>query len=231
MATQSSHATDLRGNYDSKELLDYVLKIVIQEPPEFKKIREESAQKGLPAWSVGPLEGKILEFLARSCNAKKAVEVGTLGGYSAAWIAKGLAKDGRLYTLEVNADYAGVAQENLKMAGMAHKTVILVGEAAKALEKLTVQGPFDFCFIDADKVNYPLYLEWAIKNLRPGGLVAGDNAYLFGQLHLDPKQADPEEAPKIKPMREFLNLLANPKYFSSWAMIPTGEGMAVGIRK
>ncbi len=211
-------------------LFRMVEKIMGGEGLRLRAIREESSRRGLPPISVGPEEGKILEFLVKTSGARKAVEIGTLGGYSAAWIARALPKKGILRTVEVSPVHAAVAQENLRRAGLSSKAVVHEGPALQVLPGLSKLGPYDFCFIDADKANYAKYLAWAAKNVRPGGIVVGDNAYLFGKLHLSPAKAG-EDAASVTAMRHFLKMLSDPRYFAASAMIPTPEGMAVGWRR
>lgn len=225
------HHTDFtRGEYRTPELLGLVSGIMAPEDAVLKKIRAETALRGLPPISIGPDEGKILDFLVRACGAKKAVEVGTLAGYSACWIARALPASGRLHTLEYDGRHAAVARDNIKQAGLAGKVTVIEGSAVETLPGLEPSGPFDFCFIDADKANYPNYLRWAVQNVRSGGIVVGDNAYLFGKLHLNPEQAG-EDRGGVHAMRAFLKIMANRTVFSSCAMLPTGEGMAVAVRK
>lgn len=211
-------------------LLRMVEKIMGGEGPRLRAIREESARRRLPPISIGPEEGKILEFLVKASGARKAVEIGTLGGYSAAWIARALPRNGILRTVEASPVHAAVARENLRRAGLSGKAVVCEGPALQVLPGLSELGPYDFCFIDADKANYAKYLAWAAKNVRSGGIVAGDNAYLFGKLHLSPAQAG-EDAAGAAAMRRFLTMLSDPRYFAASAMIPTPEGMAVGWRR
>lgn len=219
-----------RGEYRSPALASFVTALMAKEPKALREIRETTVAKGLPPISIGPDEGKILDLLVRMTGAKKAVEIGTLAGYSAAWIAGALPHDGELHTLEYDKKHAKVARENLEKAGLGAKVSVHVGPALETLPALAMEGPFDLCFIDADKVNYASYGRWAAENVRPGGLVIGDNAYLFGKLHLEGKAAG-DDAAGAKSMREFLSLLADPELFESCAMIPTGEGLAVGVRK
>lgn len=221
---------DDRGEYRSPALLKFVSGLMAKEDPVFTAIREETPKHGIPPISIGPDEGKILDFLVRVSGAKKAIEIGTLAGYSAAWIARALPHDGELHTLEFDPKHAKVAHENLKRAGLTSKVEIHVGAALETLPSLAMEGPFDFCFIDADKVNYLNYARWAVENVKSGGLIVGDNAYLFGKLHLDPKDAG-EDAPGVPSMRGFLKLLTDEELFSTCAMLPTGEGLAVAIRK
>lgn len=221
----------LRGNYETPELLSFVKGVMAEEDESLRYVLRRSAENGLPPIQIGPLEGKILHFLVKACGAKKAVEIGTLAGYSGIWIARALPEDGVLTTLELDPKHVRVASECFQKAGLGRKVKILEGPALESLKTIEPQGPFDFCFIDADKASYPEYLRWAVKNLRPGGIAVGDNAYYFGKAHLEPESIpDPDEARGAVSMREFLGLLADGKSFSSCAMIPTGEGMAAGIK-
>src|SRR5205085_9633449 len=120
---------------------------------------EASDAAGLPAISVSPAHGKLLWLLARSIGAKRILEIGTLGGYSAIWLARGLAPGGHLITLEALEKHAAVARTNLARAGLADGVEVRVGPALDSLPRL--EGPFDLSFIDADKQNNPEYFRWA----------------------------------------------------------------------
>jgi caffeoyl-CoA O-methyltransferase len=224
------HASKLEG-YASKPLLDFVTRLIGREDETLRSIREETPKQGLPPISVGPDEGRLLHFLASACGARRIVEVGTLAGYSACWLARALPADGALHTVEYDPRHAAVARANLARAGLAGKVTVHEGAGAAVLPVLEKFGPFDLCFIDADKAGYPAYARWAARNLRPGGLVVCDNAYLFGSLHRGDLAATDERAPQAAAMRECLRLLTDESIFSSCAMIPTGEGMAVAVRR
>ncbi len=228
--TPMAHSAGPASAARPKALLDFAAKLMGQEDAALQKIREEIPEKGLPPISVGFEEGKILEMLARSCGAGKIVEVGTLAGYSACYLARALGPDGVLHTVEHDPKHARVARQNIKAAGLERKIVVHEGAALDVLPALGAKGPFDVCFIDADKANYHRYLLWAIDHVRPGGLVIGDNAYLFGKLHLEPQKAG-EDAAGVAAMRKFLEAMADKSLFSSCAMIPTSEGMAVAVRR
>ena len=152
------------------------------------------------------------------------------GGLTGGWLARALPEGGMLHTIEYDPKHARVAVENIAAAGLAKKIVVHVGAGAAVLPTLEKHGLFDLVFIDADKTGYADYARWAAKNTRSGGLVICDNAYLFGNLHRD-LPADHEDAPKVAPMRAALALLADEKLFTSCAMIPTGEGMALAVRR
>lgn len=212
------------------ELLAFVDGLFAREDDALRAIREETPEKGLPAIAIRANEGKILDLLARAVGARRVVEVGTLAGYSGTWLARALPADGVLHTIEFDPKHAAVARENFKRAGVAGKTRVHEGAGLDVLPRLAKEGPFDLCFIDADKPNYVHYGRWAAENVRPGGLVIGDNSYLFGKVHLRSKDAG-EWGPAVDGMRGFLELLADRTLFSSCAMIPTPDGLAVGVRR
>jgi caffeoyl-CoA O-methyltransferase len=138
--------------------------------------RAERAQ--LPPISISASEGRLLRVLAHAAHAKRILEVGTLGGYSAIWLARALPKGGRLVTLELWPDHADVARENIKHAGLASRVEIRVGHALPLMKKMIADREplFDLVFIDADKDEYPGYLRLAYKLTRQGGLILADNA-------------------------------------------------------
>lgn len=219
------------AGYQSKPLLDFVTGLIGREDDVLRSIREDTPKQGLPAISIGPDEGRLLHFLASAGGARKIVEVGTLAGYSACWLARALPADGALHTVEYDPRHAAVARANIARAGLSGRVTVHEGAGAKVLPTLEKLGPFDLCFIDADKAGYPGYARWALKNLRPGGLVICDNAYLFGTLHREDLPAADGRAAQAEAMRDCLRLLTDESHFSSCAMVPTGEGMAVAVRR
>lgn len=225
------HASAGDQVYRQPALLDFVTRLVGRENAALKAIREGTAKHGIPPINVGPDEGRILHFLVTVIGARKVVEVGTLAGYSAAWMALALPKDGRLDTIEYDAKHAAVARQNLQDAGVADRTHVHHGAGSDVLPTLVEHGPYDMAFIDADKPGYPQYARWASVNVRSGGLVVCDNAYLFGKLHREDLPPSDEDAPKAPRMRECLRFLTDETVFSSCAMLPTGEGMAVAVRR
>src|SRR5215210_6481851 len=142
----------------------------------------ESQRAGLPQIQVSPNEAKLLQLLAEIVGARRILEVGTLGGYSAIHFGRALPEDGALISLEIDQRHAEVARENVERAGLSDKVEIRVGDARELLARIAEndEGPFDIVFIDADKEGYPEYLEWAIRLSRPGSLILGDNAIRGG---------------------------------------------------
>ncbi len=188
-------------------------------------IRENIAASGLPQMSINPEDGRFLEFIVAASGARLALEIGTLGGYSGTWIARGLPEDGHLITIELNPEHASVAANNFRLAGLTERVDIRVGDAHQLLPELSTEGPFDFIFIDAEKMGYPAYLDWALENLQSGGIVAGHNAFGHGDVV---NAADTSE--RTEALRAFNRRLAeDPRMVS--LIFPAGDGMAVAVRR
>ena len=171
-------------------------------------------------------DARILEFLIKSCGIKTVVEVGTLAGYSAIRMARALPTDGHVYTLEQDISRAQKATGYIKESGLSQKITVITGSAQESMK--TLSGPYDMIFIDADKISYIAYLNWAEKNIRKGGLIVGDNTFLFGAVYQD---ALPEGVSKtaLDAMLEFNQRLSDPARYTSM-MIPSDEGLTVGMK-
>ena len=217
MADNDSRA----GNrYSSPQILDWVDGLHAPHDAGLTAAFDAPAQEKMPAIQVGKSEGKFLEMLLRLAKAKKVVELGTLAGYSAIRIARALPADGKLWTIEFDPRHAEVARKAIALAGQAAKVEVLVGAGLDILPSLEKSGPFDAVFIDADKLNYDGYGRWAAKNLRAGGLLLGDNAYLFGKL-LD-------QDPEAQAMRRFHEEAATA--FDT-VCLPSPDGLLVGVKR
>ena len=146
---------------------------------------------GLPTISVAPNQGKLLHLLVRVTGARRVLEIGTLGGYSTIWLARGMPAGGRLVTLEYEPRHAEVARENVARAGLADRVEVRVGAALETLPLLAGENgaPFDLVFIDADKQGYAEYFDWALRLTRPGGLIIADNVIRKGGV-ADPASSD-----------------------------------------
>jgi predicted O-methyltransferase YrrM len=162
----------------------FIGETIVAEDEGLREAVEAAEAAGLPAIQVSPPQGKLLALLVRLVGARRILEFGTLGGYSAILMARALPEDGRLISLEANADYAEVARHSIEAAGVGERVEIRVGPALEALPGLEEEGagPFDLVFIDADKVNTPNYFAWALDHTRPGGLIVADNVVRDGSL-------------------------------------------------
>jgi caffeoyl-CoA O-methyltransferase len=213
------------GNDDGR-LSDYISAVYAPEDELLREIRARSLAAGLPDIQLAALDARHLEILTRIAGARRAVEIGTLGGYSGVSILRGMAPDGILDTFESAAAHARVAAESFRRAGFEARVRLHIGPALELLRAIESEGPFDLCFIDADKENYGRYLDWAARNLRPGGLVIADNVFLFGEL----ASAFPNNrSPALPAMRAFHHRMAKSGEFRA-TVFPTGEGLAVGVR-
>jgi caffeoyl-CoA O-methyltransferase len=214
--------TDSRAGtrYDDAAIRDYVHRVHAPHDAALDAAFRASEWADIPAIQLGQSEGRLLEILLRMVGARRVVEVGTLAGYSAIRCARAIGPTGRLWTVEVDPRHAEVARANLQRAGLADRVDVLLGPALEVLPTLERQAPFDAVFIDADKVNYDRYGAWAVANLRRGGIVLGDNAFLFGEL-LD-------DSDRGRAMRAFHELVARD---CDSVCIPTPDGLVLGIKR
>jgi len=206
----------------------YLEDTLLQSDPVLAAVIEASAAAGLPPIAVSPSQGKLLFMLAKAIGATRILELGTLGGYSAVWLARSLATDGRLVTVEADPKHAEVARTNFARAGVAGVVDLRIGPALEVLPQLEGEGagPFDLVFIDADKGNYPDYLEWAIKLCRPGSLIVADNVVRDGKV-VDGNSEDPS----VRGVRRFMAQLATDRRVTATAIQTVGskgyDGFAV----
>jgi predicted O-methyltransferase YrrM len=154
---------------------------VIGDDPALSAAQEASNAAGLPPIAVSWQQGKFLSLLAGAIQARRILEIGTLGGFSTIWLARGAGPQGRVVTLEYEPKHAEVARANLQRAGVADRVEVLVGAALDTLPTVT-GDPFDLVFIDADKENNTAYVEWAVKLARPGAVIVVDNVIRDGQV-------------------------------------------------
>ena len=163
---------------------EYLAWTLLEDDPALTDARFDSDAAGLPAIEVTPLAGKLLHLLARMTGARHVLEVGTLGGYSTIWLARGIPRDGRVVTLEREQKHADVARANLERAGVSEQVEIVVGRAADTLPQIAERGgePFDLVFIDADKESNTIYIDWAIRMGHPGTVIVVDNVGREGEV-------------------------------------------------
>ena len=180
----------------------------------------ESSAAGLPAINVTAVQGKFLHLLARICNARRILEIGTLGGYSTIWMGRALPADGQLITLEIDTGHADVARRNLDRAGLAHCVQVWVAPAAESLAKLAADHvqPFDLVFIDADKTNSDVYFRAVLGLSRVGTVIVVDNVVRKGEI-LDGSSTDVN----VRGIRRLTELLASESRVSATALQTVGS--------
>ncbi len=185
---------------------EYIASMLIPSDPVLEAALQASAEAGLPPHNVSAAQGKFLALQVRALGAKRVLEVGTLGGYSSIWMARALPEGGRLITLEGNPKHVEVAESNIRRAELEGVVDVRLGVAAETLAQLVAGSadPFDFVFIDADKVNNTVYLARAIELTRPGGVIIIDNVVRSGAV-LESESTDAN----VQGVRQLNEMLAN----------------------
>ena len=214
------------------EVDQYFSEILLPADPILDSVIEACGKAGLPAIAVSPNQGKLLQLLVQLMDARSILELGTLGGYSTIWLARGMRPGGRLITLEIDPKHADVARGNIARAGLQSVVNVRVGNALEILPQLAGQrlGPFDLIFIDADKQNIPAYFDWAMKLSRSGSLIIVDNVVRDGAV-IDPTNADPN----VQGVRRFIDQLGAERRASGTVIQTVGtkgyDGFAIVLVK
>lgn len=186
--------------------------------------------EGIPQQSVSANHGKLLQVMMIACNAKKVLELGTLGGYSTIWLARALPDQGKVITIEVDKHHGDVAQKNIDNAGLSQKVDLRVGKALDILPQIIAEneGPFDLIFIDADKPPYTEYFEYALQLSRPGTLIICDNVIREGKV-LDNNSNDE----KVKGVQRLNKMLSQSTQVTATIIHTVGvkdyDGMAIAV--
>jgi predicted O-methyltransferase YrrM len=201
---------------------EYIRELYAPEAAWLRDISDSLTQKGMTI-HVSPEEGKLLQLFVRMSDAKQIVEIGTLGGYSALWMAAALPGDGHITTFEKNTEHAAIARTNVANSPYAEKITLIEGNAHEQLQHYKPTP--DMVFIDAEKTGYPDYLTWATKRLPVGGLVVADNTLLFNTVYVPKPEG---EAKMWLAMRQFNAQLA--RDFDA-LLLPTAEGLSIGVKR
>ncbi len=208
---------------DPAALGAYTERLFAHEDALLLELRAEMERRGFPPIQVSAEEGRLLQLLLTTVGATRVLEIGTLGGYSALWMARALPEDGRLVTLEIEPEHAALAREFADRAGLADRIDVRLGPAADSLAALEAAGAgFDACFIDADKEPYPDYLAAVRRMVRVGGLIMGDNAFRDGDVLEQERDAGAEGVHRFNEA-----LAADPGLLST--IIPVRDGLAVAV--
>ena len=205
------------------DLDTYRREVFAREDDLLKGLMPAAVEQGIPRISVSPEAGQTLYLLGKAIGAKKILEFGALAGYSGIWLARALPADGRFITLEIDPKHAEVTRRNYENAGLAARTEVRLGDGATLMKDAVQDGPFDLVFIDADKESYPTYLDFALENTRPGGLIIADNANGHGHAHRALPEGDGRRG-----IQDYNYRVANhPKLVSN--IIPVGGWLAVSL--
>ncbi|WKU20338.1 O-methyltransferase [Advenella alkanexedens] len=215
-----------------KQVDDYFNQLFLKEDVIPEKVLEHCKKNNIPAINVAPNQGKLLHMLVSMNGARRVLEIGTLGAYSTVWMGLALPDDGRLVTLDFDENYIKIARESLSIAGLQDKVEIRQGVAADTLAQMVQeqQAPFDFIFIDADKENNPVYLEYALKLSRPGTVIVADNVVRQAKILDDSGKAD-----NIRGLRRFFDDMVGNHRLTVTAFQTLGskgwDGLAIAIVK
>jgi predicted O-methyltransferase YrrM len=210
------------------EVDEFLDTTVLDDDPVLSAALEDSDAAGLPKIAVSAQQGKFLSLLATAVGARRILEIGTLGGFSTIWLARGAGPDGRVTTLEYEPKHAEVARANIDRAGVGDRVEVLVGAALDTLPSVT-GGPFDLVFIDADKENNPDYLEWAVKLTHPGSVIVVDNVIREGAI------LSPDQDAVVRGTRRVLELMGEHPGLDTAVLQTVGakhwDGFAIALVK
>lgn len=201
---------------------EYIASLFARDDDVLSALREAADREGLPPIAISAVTGRLLQILLSAIRAERVLEVGTLGGYSAIWMARGLPDSGRLVTIEIDVRHAEFARRYFARAGLDGRIELRIGRALDVLPAFDGER-FDAIFLDADKEPLPTYFDWALRLLRPGGLLIADNA-LWGGRVLDTQTEDEG----TRGVREFNRRLASDERVRG-TIVPVGDGLAVAV--
>jgi predicted O-methyltransferase YrrM len=205
-------------------LYRYLLEVSLRESPLLRQLREETAQLQTAHWQIAPEQGQFMALLVQLLGAQRILEVGTFTGYSALCMAQAMCEQGRLIACDLPGDYHAIAQRYWREAGVDERIQLRLGPALQSLSALLAEGQgaaFDLIFIDADKANYPAYLEQALQLLRPGGLLLFDNTLWSGRvLQVQPDSADTRAI-------QALNRALHDDARVDLSLLPLGDGLTL----
>jgi caffeoyl-CoA O-methyltransferase len=211
----------------TERLAEYVREVTLREPEALRRLREETANHPRASMQIAPEQGQFLQLLVRLLGARKTLEVGVFMGYSSAWVALALPADGKVVACDVSQEYAALARDTWRAAGVESRVDLRLAPAIETLDALIAAGDagtFDFAFIDADKQNYSNYYERALVLLRPGGLIAADNVLWDGKV-ADPQEHDAD----TEAMRAFNRRLHQDNRVTL-AMATMGDGLTLACK-
>lgn len=207
----------------SQQLFGYLVDRFSTDDDLLRELKRESPKAGIPEIQISEEQSAFMQVFLKSMQARTVLEVGTLAGYSAIVMARALPADGHLDTIELKPAHAAFARAYVGRAGLDGMITVHEGKGADVLPTLT--GPYDFAFLDADKRSYPIYLEHCMRLVRPGGVIAADNAFAFGQL-FDSVPTDGEAGY----MKQFNDQVARDPRLQSM-IVPVGDGLLLMVKK
>jgi predicted O-methyltransferase YrrM len=215
----------MKGTPITEELFNYIVDNFAAEDDLLRNMPKDAEKQGVPMIHISPEQGKFLQVLIKAINAKKVLEIGSLFGYSTVWMARALPPGGKVISLEMNPLHVKVTRMNAERAGLSEKVDVRQGKALDLLKTLDADAPFDLAFLDAVKDEYVDYVDHALRLVRPGGLIIGDNASAHGDVWKTPPS---ENGDTIRAMRAFNKRMATDPRLTS-VLVPISDGMAIGV--
>lgn len=207
--------------------IDYIRNLYAAQDPLLASIVTELERRNI-AIQIGAEEGRVLQLLIALHGTKNIVEIGTLAGYSTIWMARALPEGGHITTINKDPKHVEMAASFFAQCECHERITQLEGDAHSVLPVLSDKAPFDMIFIDADKISYVDYLDWAEKHIRKGGLIVADNTFLQGAV-LEDSPPESHAPTTWANMRRFNERLADKNKYDA-TIIPTKEGLSVAIK-
>ncbi|MCK4834157.1 MAG: class I SAM-dependent methyltransferase [Gammaproteobacteria bacterium] len=209
-------------------IYDYLCDVSINEPELLRQLREETAQIDYSVMQISPEQGQFMSLLIKLMGAKRAIEIGTFTGYSSICVASAMPEEGKLICCDISPQWTDMAEKYWALAGLENKIDLHIRPAAETLQALLDDGAeksFDFIFIDADKQNYIMYYEMALRLLRKGGIIAIDNTLWSGAV------ADPENTePGTRAIRRFNEMIKDDDRVSQ-SLLTIGDGLTLILKE
>lgn len=202
---------------------EYIVSLFAAEDRLLAALREEADRTGMPPASVSADTGRLLQLLIRTIGARRVLEVGTLGGYSAIWMGRALPPGGSLVTIEREPEHAAFAERYIEQAGLTAAVSVRRGRAVDVLPSLDGEE-FDLVFLDADRTSLLTYLDWALRLVRRGGLIVAANTLCGGRV----ATADATDSEDVRTVREFNQRVAADQRLTS-ILIPAYDGLVVSL--
>ena len=212
----------------SDALHAYVVEQTVVESDAMRRLRAETSKLSQADMQIAPEQGRFMRLLVELVGGRRVLEIGTFTGYSAIWLAQGLSPDGRLICCDVSEEWTAIARRYWHECGVADKIDLRLGSALSTIDYLLKEekaaGTFDFVFIDADKQNSENYYERALELLRPGGLIAIDNAFHGGRV------VDESVEDEDVPHRDLNHKICqDPRVAAS--LVPVGDGLLLARKR
>lgn len=224
LLVQRGTAMSTKSSIVTKAHFDYIAGHTAGDDEFLNALKEEAVRAGIPPIHIAPEQASFMQILLKLSGAREVVEVGTLAGYSAIAMARALPRGGKVRTIEIEPRYADFAQSWVAQSDVADRIEIHVGDARDVLAGFETASA-EAAFLDADKSNYPHYLEECMRIVHRGGLIMADNAFAFGQL-LDAEPADPD----VPAVRAFNDAVPRVEHLHS-VIVPLGDGLWVGVKE